>query len=96
MKFLLKIFLAPIIAVLAVFTWFCFGILYISSWIFGIAGTVLGLLGLAILIFDNLINGIAILILAVIVSPLGLPMFAAWLLGQLQKLRYFIQDRVYG
>ena len=30
------------------------------------------------------------------VSPLGLPMAAAWLVGKVQDLRYAIQDAVYG
>ena len=29
------------------------------------------------------------------ISPLGLPMLAAWLIGKLQQLRYAIQDGVY-
>ena len=37
-----------------------------------------------------------ILVIAFLVSPVGLPMAAAWLLGKLQDLRYAIQDRVYG
>ena len=30
------------------------------------------------------------------VSPLGLPMAAVWLVGKVQDLRYAIQDAVYG
>lgn len=36
------------------------------------------------------------LMFAFLVSPLGLPMLAAWLIGQMQRFRYFVQDAVYG
>ena len=41
-------------------------------------------------------NGIILLVIAFLVSPMGLPMAAAWLLGKLQALRYTIQDWIYG
>jgi len=41
-------------------------------------------------------NGIIILVIAYLVSPVGLPMLAAWIIGQLQKLRYLLQSAVYG
>lgn len=96
MRLLLKILLAPIIAVLAIFIWFCSGILYISAWVFGIAGTLMGILTVYVLLTNTIVAGIIFAVLAVLVSPLGIPMFAAWLLGKLQDLRYAIQDRVYG
>lgn len=44
MKLLLKILAAPIVAILAIFVWLCTGILYISGWVFGIAGILMGIL----------------------------------------------------
>ena len=41
-------------------------------------------------------NGIILLVIAFLVSPLGLPMAAVWLVGKVQDLRYAIQDAVYG
>ena len=60
------------------------------------AGTIVGLLGVAVLVTYSVQNGIILLVIAFLVSPMGLPMAAAWLLGKLQDLRYAIQDRVYG
>lgn len=37
-----------------------------------------------------------LLVIAFLVSPLGLPMAAAWLVSKVQDLRYMIQDAVYG
>ena len=40
--------------------------------------------------------GIIVLVIAFLVSPVGLPMAGAWLIGQMQKFRYFLQSAVYG
>ena len=95
MKFVLKILFAPVIAVLVVLVSVLALILSLSAWVFGIASTILGILGLAVLLLDNAANGVIILIIAFLVSPVGLPMLAAWMLGQIQRFRYFIQDAVY-
>lgn len=96
MKFILKILAAPVIAILVVFIWLCALLLRMSAWVFGIVSTILGVLGLAVLILDNVTNGIIILVFAFLVSPMGLPMVAAWMIGQMQRFRYFIQDVIYG
>ena len=96
MKFLLKIVFAPAIAVLAVLIWFCGLTLKLSAWVFGIIGTILGILGLAILLLDSTTNGIIVLVIAFLASPLGLPMLAAWMIGQMQRFRYYVQDTIYG
>lgn len=96
MKFVLKILFAPIIAALVVLVSALALILNLSAWVFGIASTILGILGLAVLLLDNVVNGVIILVIAFLVSSIGLPMLAAWMLGQIQRFRYFIQDAVYG
>ena len=96
MKLILKILAAPIIAILVVFIWLCALLLRLSAWVFGIVSTILGVLGLAVLILDNVTNGIIILVFAFLVSPMGLPMVAAWMIGQMQRFRYFVQDAIYG
>ena len=96
MRILLKILVAPIVAALAIIIWFFAFLLNLSSVVFGIAGTLLGICGAIIIFTTSVTNGIIVLIIAFLVSPFGLPMLAAWLLGQLQNLRYAIQDKVYG
>ena len=96
MKFVLKILFAPVIAALVVLVSALALILNLSAWVFGIASTILGIFGLAVLLLDNVVNGVIILVIAFLVSPIGLPMLAAWMLGQIQRFRYFIQDAVYG
>lgn len=96
MKLILKILVAPIIVVLTLFVWICSGLLYYSSFILGLAGTVLSILGVLVLLTGAVTNGIIVLVMAFLVSPFGIPMAAAWLIGKIQDLRYAIQDRVYG
>ena len=58
MKFLLKILFAPVIVVLTLIIWLFALVLRLSAWVFGILGTTFGILGLAILVLDNMTNGI--------------------------------------
>ena len=96
MKFLLKILFAPVIVILTLIIWTSALTLRLSAWVFGIIGTIFGLLGLTILLLDSVTNGIIVLVFAFLVSPVGLPMLAAWTIGQMQRFRYFVQDAVYG
>ena len=96
MRILLKIICALVIAVLAIIAWFFAFILNLSAFVFGLAGTVFGILGAIILFTDSVMNGVIVLVIAFLVSPFGLPMLAAWLVGGIQQLRFAIQDRVYG
>lgn len=95
LKILLRIILAPLMLALILLIHFSAFLLTVASGIFGLAGTVFAILGAIIFFAVNRTNGIIVLIFAFLVSPLGLPMLAAWLIGKLQQLRYAIQDRVY-
>ncbi|NSE60734.1 CD1845 family protein [Dorea formicigenerans] len=92
MKLLLKILAAPVIVVLTVFVWVCVLILHISALILGLAGTVVALLGLAVLITYSVKNGIILLAIAFLLSPFGLPMLAVRVLGLLQDVNYALRD----
>ena len=95
MRFVLKILAAPVVAVLTLFVWLCSGLLYCSSWIFGLAGTLLSVLALAVLFTTSVKNGVILLVIAFLVSPRGLPLAAAGLLGLIQRLRVAIQENIY-
>lgn len=96
MKWILKILAAPLVAALTIFVWLCSGMLYISAWVFGIAGTIMGICAVYVFLTNTVVAGIIFTVLAVLVSPVGIPMIAAWLLGKIQDLRYAISDSVYG
>lgn len=95
MRFVLKILVAPVVAVLTLFVWLCSGLLCCSSWI-GLAGTLLSVLALAVLFTTSVKNGVILLVIAFLVSPMGLPLAAAGLLGLIQRLRVAIQENIYG
>lgn len=95
MKFLLKVLAAPIVAVLAVMVWLCVGVLYCASMVMGLACWVFVFIGVFALLTVSVPQGIVLLVIAFLLSPLGLPTAALWLLGRVQALRYFIQDAVY-
>lgn len=96
MRLILKLLAAPVVVALTLFVWICSGLLYCSAFVFGLAGTIVAILGVAVLITYSPQNGIILLVIAFLISPLGLPMAAAWLLGKIQDLRYAIQDGIYG
>lgn len=92
MKLMLKILAAPVIAALTLFVWICSAILYCSAYVLGLAGSLLGLLAILVIVLDSVENGLILLLAAYFISPLGIPMAAAWLLARVQDLRYAIMD----
>ena len=96
MRLLWKLLAAPVVLSLTVFVWLCMGVLYLSSFVLGLISTIVGLLGLAVLVTYSVQNGIILLVIAFLVSLAGLPIAAVWLLGKVQDLRFAIQDAVYG
>ena len=56
----------------------------------------IALLGVAVLINYSPQNGAILLVMAFLISPMGLPLAAIWLLGKVQSLKFAIQDWAYG
>ena len=81
MRFFLKILFAPILAVLAVVTWFFVFVVSLSSGILCIPAAILGFFGLFIIFVDSVSYGAGLLVIAFLISPYGLPMLAGWLAG---------------
>ena len=96
LKCLLMIVTAPVIWVLTLFVWLCMGLIYISGLVLGLLSTVIALLGVAVLITYSPQNGVILLVMAFLISPMGLPLAAIWLLGKVQSLKFAIQDWMYG
>ena len=57
LKLGLKILAVPVVLALTLFTWLCFWLLYVSSFIFGLVSTVVALLGIAVLVTYSPQNG---------------------------------------
>ena len=96
LKGLLMIITAPVTLVLTLFVWLCTGLIYISGLVLGLLSTVIALLGVAVLITYSSKNGVILLVMAFLISPMGLSLAAIWLLGKVQSLKFAIQELVYG
>ncbi len=96
LKLLLKIVAAPVVLLLTVAIWTCVGLVYVSGLVLGLLSMVIALLGVAVLVTYSPQNGLILLVIAFLISPFGLPKLAFWLLGQVQGLKYAIQDLIYG
>ena len=96
LKLLLMIVAAPVVLLLTVAIWTCVGLVYVSGLVLGLLSMVIALLGVAVLVTYSPQNGLILLVIAFLISPFGLPKLAFWLLGQVQGLKYAIQDLVYG
>ncbi|MEA4921696.1 MAG: CD1845 family protein [Clostridiaceae bacterium] len=73
MRLILKILVAPVIVVLTIFIWLCALTLRCSASLLGLAGTLLGIFCVLALITAQTTNGIILLVMAFLVSPVEIP-----------------------
>lgn len=73
MRLILKILAAPLVVALTLFVWICTILLYCTGMVLGLAALVVALLGVAVLVTYSLQNGIILLVIAFLISPMGLP-----------------------
>ena len=84
LKLLLMIAVAPIVVALTLFVWICLGLVYVSGLVLGLISMILALLGVAVLITYSPQNGLILLLMTFLISPMGIPLAAIWLLGKVQ------------
>ena len=84
LKLLLMIAVAPIVVALTLFVWICLGLVYVSGLVLGLISMILALLGVAVLITYSPQNGLILLLMKFLISPMGIPLAAIWLLGKVQ------------
>ena len=82
LKLLLMIAVAPIVVALTLFVWICLGLVYVSGLVLGLISMILALLGVAVLITYSPQNGLILLLMTFLISPMGIPLAAIWLLGE--------------
>ena len=92
LKCLLMIVTAPVVLVLTLFVWLCTGLIYISGLVLGLLSMVIALLGVAVLITYSPQNGVILLVMAFLISPMGLPLLQSgcWARCRIWNLRYRI------
>ena len=68
--------------------------------LFGLVGTgsfsPFGILATSLLLTYSPQNGVILLVMAFLISPMGLPLAAIWPLSKVQSLKFAIQELVYG
>ena len=92
MKWIFKLLTAPIVLTIDLFTLACVGIISCSAILFRIVSGIAALLGVMVLVTYSPKNGIILLTSAFLVSPMGLPMFAVWILSALQGISHFFKS----
>lgn len=82
MQILLKILLFPITLILSVIVFVCQFLCLFSSMLLSVLALLLFVLALAIMVLLGEVGeGLKALLAAYLISPYGVPMFAAWLIG---------------
>lgn len=94
-KLILKMLVAIVVLLLTLIIWICSGIIYLAGLVLGVISLVLTLLGGAVLVAYSPKNGVVLLMMAFLLSPVGLPLIALWLLRKLQILKYLLRERLY-
>ena len=94
-KVLLGILLGPAVLILKLLVLFLTFVMAVSSTVLGIVSAFLGLLAVLTCFALSWQNGLGMLVVAWLVSPLGIPLAAAWVLGGLKKLEGWVVEKVY-
>ena len=92
MKTILRILTAPITLMISLLVWLCAALISRTVFLWQIASAVLFLLALAVLLTVSAKNGLILFAIALAVSPIGLPLLAAKLLGVLQSLNASLKE----
>lgn len=85
MKAALRLLALPIRIVITVFIWICALIIRISGKVLGLAAGLLLLMALVVMTY-SVKNAVMLLALALIISPIGLPMVAVGMLSLLNRV----------
>ena len=93
MKTVLRILITPITLMVSLLVWLCAVLIERTAFLFQIASAVLGLLALLVLFTTSVKNGLILLGIALAISPVGLPLLAAKLLGGLQRAHLALKER---
>lgn len=75
---------------------FCAFLMALSTTLLSVAASLLGFLSILVLFTVNAQSGMALLVIACLISPAGIPLLVEKLLALLGALVGVIQDRVYG
>ncbi len=86
MKLIFKILSVPIIWVIDLFTLVCTGLISFSAFFLRLVSGIVGILGVLVLVTYSVNNGLILLTIAFLFSPMGLNRIAVWILSVLQGM----------
>lgn len=92
MKPIFKILTVPIVLVIDLFTLVCTGLISCSTILFRLVSSIATVLGVLVLITYSVKNGLILLAIAFLVSPMGIPMIAVHLLTGVQHISNVIKN----
>lgn len=92
MKLIFKLLTAPVVLVIDLFTLVCTGLISCSTILFRLASGIAAILGVLVLVTYSPKNGLILLTIAFLVSPMGIPMLAVWALSRLQSLSLILKS----
>ena len=96
MKFILKILFAPVVFLLWLFCGICNLCIRVSATVLYFAAILFGLVGVITIVTGSVLKGCIGLVIALALSPYGIPMLAALILARFYGLRYWLKDTIYG
>ena len=91
MKRIFKILTIPVTLAIDLFTLICIGLISFSGMLLRLVSGIIGILGIAVLVTYSPKNGLILLTIAFLLSPMGLPMIAIWVLGKLQNFSHALK-----
>ena len=96
MKLIGKILSLPLILVTGILYGFCKFVVIASGAVLGILSGIVFLAALALFFAAGFWPGLSWLVIAFLISPYGLPMAAAWLVGIIGGANSALKDFVFG
>ena len=96
MKLILKILAWPVTLALSALTWIGAFALSRAAFLFELASALISTLAMLVFLSGSMKNALILTGIAVLISPLGLPMLAAKLLAGLAMFNGFLKNRIYG
>lgn len=96
MKILLKILCAPVMVLMWIAVKIGAAIAYISGLALGIASGIIAFISIVYMLTGTVRNGLIGLVIAYLLSPYGIPMFAIMMLGVVNRIRDDLKYVIYG
>ena len=96
--FLVKVILLPVVGILSVLILFFRFVLAMSGAILGIASGLAFFIGAVLFIapVTTRWNGVIVIFIAFLISPLGLPLLVEWLIERFDDLNWNLKQFVFG